>query len=128
MITSIHIKQSSHFLVKLRFGGALRQEPIALEHRPQLDPPKAWTITSSQVGSPPVICEVEIWTVFGERTAVRFTTTLETQPFLRIHADESGLTIWGPTPPAVNQKPDSFASTPPSQLQFRRPRPGRNRR
>jgi hypothetical protein len=99
MITSIHIKQSSHFIAQLRFGGTSAQNPIELEHRPRHDVPKIWTVTSTQSRPGSVICEVEVWTVFGERTAFRFTSNVDavsaTQPFLQIHADEFGLTISG---------------------------------
>jgi hypothetical protein len=100
MISSFQIAQLSHFRALIRFIGFPCQSAVEIEHHPQNDSPRTWTIDRPHANSSSALCEVEIWTVFGERKniCVRCTSTdPSSEPAITVIADEHGLTLLGVT-------------------------------
>ena len=98
MISTIHIAQRAHFRAAFRFIGHPKRKAVEIEHHPQNDPSRTWVLTRPRAHSVLALCELEVWTVFGERTvfcfACRRTEDLPKQA-VTITADKSGLTVVG---------------------------------
>ena len=99
MISTIHLKQTTHFTAQIRIIGAKKSKTIEIEHHPHDDFPKTHIVSRSIGCQGQVCCEVKMWSVYGEFTAFEFRAKAPPKAarnqLLAITVDETGLTISG---------------------------------
>ena len=99
MNNSIHIMQTAHFRAQFRFAGYSKRKAVEIEHHPQLDPSRTWRMKCARGRSALARCQVDIWTVFGEHTALGFSYAFEPdgsdKRLVKVTADKNGLKIFG---------------------------------
>ena len=91
MIDIVHIPQTRRFAAQLRFYAQHRPELLAIDHHPELDPPRKWTFHCHGDGKMPVHCEVKL---FGSHDGITFDLICRPGPIVII-VNKNGLTVMG---------------------------------